>query len=102
MIWGKRRFAFADYSPYFDRLEALLMANPTQYRQFTMVSTDTDEAGVSDYYVGVPNKVLMAAFDGFEPVEEAQVPKVIDSLHIGDANEINRRFEFRHNLRRRA
>jgi hypothetical protein len=44
----------------------------------------------------------MAAFDGFEPVEEAQVPKVIDSLHIGDANEINRRFEFRHNLRRRA
>ena len=102
MIWGKRRFAFADYSPYFDRLESLLMSNPKQYREFIMVSIDTDKVGVSEYYVGVPNKVFLAAFDDFEPVDEAQVPKVVDSLHIGDANEINRRFEFRHNLRQRA
>src|SRR5580693_8015272 len=102
MIWGKRRFAYADYSPYFDRLEKLVMAAPTQYRQFMMVSTDTDEPGVSDFYVGVPNEAFMAWFDGFERVEEPQVPKVIDTLHIGDANEIERRFQFRHRLRERA
>jgi hypothetical protein len=101
MFWGKRRFAYAE-SPYFDRLEKLLMSNPTQYRGFMMVSTDTDEPGVSDFYVGVPNKVFMAVFDGFQPVGEAEVPKVIDTLHIGDANEIERRFQFRHRLRERA
>jgi hypothetical protein len=67
-----------------------------------MVSTNTDDPGVSDFYVGVPNGAFMAVFDGFERVEESQVPKVIDTLHIGDANEIERRFQFKHNLRQRA
>jgi len=102
MVWGKRRFAGADYSPYFDRLEKLMMATATRYREFMMVSTNTDDILVSDYYVGVPNEAFMAAFDGFERVEESQVPKVIDTLHIGDANEVERRFQFRHRLRERA
>jgi hypothetical protein len=102
MVWGKRRFGFADYSPYFDRLEVLLMANPTIYQQFIMVSTNTDDVNVSDYYVGVPNPTLMVAFDGFEPVDETKMPKVIDTLHIGDTSEIKRRFQFRHELRREA
>lgn len=70
MVWAKHRFAYADYSPYFDRLEKLLMANATLYRQFIMVSTETDNAGVSDYYVGVPHKAFLAGFDGFETVRE--------------------------------
>ena len=68
MVWGKRRFAFADYKPYFDRLEKLLMANAQRYAQFIMVSTKVD-ARESDYYVGVPDNALLALFDGFEPVE---------------------------------
>lgn len=102
MIWAKRRFAFADYSPYFDRLEKLLMATPTQYREFLMISTETDDPGVSDYYVGMPAEPYMAAFDGFERVQESEVPKEIDTLHIGDANEVNRRPKFRDRFRQRA
>ena len=62
MIWAKRRFAFAEYSPYFERMEKMLMDYPAQYREF-----------------------IMAAFNGFEEVSEAQLPKVIDTLHIADA-----------------
>lgn len=101
MIWGKRRFMYADYSPYFDLLEKLLLANGQLYREFIMVSVDTEKAGEGEIYVGVPNKAFMAAFDGFEPVEESALPKVIDTLHIADSttDEFKSRFEFRHNLR---
>jgi hypothetical protein len=84
MVWGKRRFQFAEYTPYFDRLEKLLMANPQRYAQFIMVSTKVN-ARESEYYVGVPDKPLPALFDGFEPVEESALPKVINVLHIADA-----------------
>jgi hypothetical protein len=97
MIWAKRRFEFATYAPYFDRLEKLLMANPTLYRQFIMVSTKTDDPGVDDYYVGVPAQAFLAAFDGFEIVGEDQLPNEIDTLHIADAttDEFKSRFRFR-------
>ena len=84
MVWGKRRFAYADYSPYFDLMRKLRQADPTPYRQFIMISTER-VGGESDYYVGVPNQSFMDAFDGFERVEELMLPKVIDALHIGDA-----------------
>ncbi len=98
MVWGKRRFEYADYGPAMDLLEKLLMANPTQYREFIMVSTKTSNAGSSDYYVGVPHKAFMTAFDGFEHVEESDLPKIIDTLHIADrsSDEFNSRFRFRH------
>jgi hypothetical protein len=102
MVWGKRRFSSAGYSPYFDLMRKLRQAeaDPTPYRQFIMVSTER-VGGESDYYVGVPSETVMAAFDGFERVEESMLPKVIDVLHIGDAtsDEFTSRFELKHNER---
>ena len=101
MIWAKRRFAYADYSPYFDRMEKLLLANSTPYREFIMVSTKASGPGESNIYVGVPNDTFLAAFDGFEPIQELALPQLIDTLHIADAttDEFRNRFEFRHNMR---
>jgi hypothetical protein len=103
MIWGRRQFSYAEYTPYFDLMEKLLLANPTLYREFIMVGTER-KAGVHDVYVGVPNKMFMAAFDGFEPIEESALPKIIDTLHIADAStdEFKSRFEFKHNQRPRS
>jgi hypothetical protein len=97
MIWGKRSFNWADYAPYQDRIEKLLMANPTLYRQFIMVSTKTDKAGESVCYVGVPNEALFTGFGGFDKVIESDLPKVIDVLHVADATteEFTSRFRFR-------
>lgn len=97
MKWAKRQFRFADYSPYFDRLEKLLMTNPALYRQFIMVSTEMGQAGTSEYYVGVPDKKFLSAFDGFEEIEESKLPKQIDTLHIADSTteEFKSRFQFR-------
>jgi hypothetical protein len=108
MIWAKRRFEYAAYAPYQDLFEKLLMANPTLYRQFIMVCTDTDDPGVSDYYIGVPYKAFLAGFDSFEIVGEDQLPKVIDTLCVADATteEFTSRFRFadhyeRQNLRQK-
>lgn len=97
MIWVKRRFAAADYAPYMKRLENLLMANPTLYREFLMVSTNTDDVLVSDYYVGAPNKSLLVGFDGFERIAESDLPKEIDTFHLGDSTKepFKSRFRFR-------
>ena len=99
MIWAQRRFAFAEYAPYQDRLEKLLMSNALLYRQFIMVCTDVaGEPGVSDYYVGMPSEEFLADLDGFEQVSEHELPKLIDSLCVADAStdEFKSRFRFRH------
>lgn len=77
MVWGRRRFAFAEYVPYFDMLEKLVNANRHLYRQFIMVSieADDDRPGVDDFYVGVPNETFLALFDGFERIAESDSPQ---------------------------
>ena len=98
MYWAKRRFRYADYAPYMDRLEKLLMTNPTLYQEFIMVSVETgEEVGESEYYVGVPHKALLIGFDGFTSVEESELPKEIDTLHIADATKqpFQSRFQFK-------
>jgi hypothetical protein len=99
MFWGKRQFKGAEYGPYQDRLGDLQLANASRHREFMMVSTKV-KAGLSDYYVGVPSKELMALFDGFEPVGEGELPKVVDSLVLADMDAFKESFKFRHELRR--
>jgi hypothetical protein len=41
MIWAKRRFANAEYAPYLDKLQKLMMVQPTRAQQFIMVSTES-------------------------------------------------------------
>src|SRR6266852_4534332 len=60
MIWGRRKFAFADYALYQDRLQKLLLANPTRYRQFIMVAVDIEGRTERMYYVGVPDRAFLA------------------------------------------
>jgi hypothetical protein len=84
-----------------DLLEKLQMVNAALYREFMMVSVKTSKFGTEDYYVGVPNKALLALFDGFDPVEEAELPKPIDTLHVADVTEFESRFQFAHNNRSR-
>jgi len=99
MFWGKRQFKAADYGPYQDRLGDLQLANASRHREFMMVSTKV-KANLSEYYVGVPAKELMVLFDGFEPVAEGDLPKVVDSLVVADMDAFRERFKFRHELRR--
>jgi len=97
MIWAKRRFKWADYSAYQDRIGDFQMATPTLQRQFIMVDVETGEPGVSDHYVGLPNHVFLAAFDGFEVLNEDQLPKEIDGVSLADTSdeEFTSRFRFR-------
>jgi hypothetical protein len=97
MIWGKRKFTHADYSPYFAKMEKLVQITPALYREFMMVSTKTADAGINQVYVGVPSEAFISGFDGFERVEEASLPKLIDTVHIADTrmNEFKSRFQFR-------
>ena len=84
MHWAKRQLAFAAYAPHQSKLQTLLMANARRHREFMMVATDTREAGVGTYFVGVPEKDLLARFDGFTAIDEAELPKEIDTLLVAD------------------
>lgn len=75
MVWGKRTFGGIEYVPYFDLVERLLLANGALYREFIMVSTKTDKPLVADFYVGVPNEMFLAMFEGLERIEEGDLPK---------------------------
>jgi hypothetical protein len=99
MIWEKRRMAGIEYVPAMDLLEKLQMANAALYREFMMVSVETSRFGTGDYYVGVPDKALLALFDGFDIVPEAELPKQITTLHVADVAEFESRFKFAHNSR---
>jgi hypothetical protein len=100
MMWVKRCFQYADYAPYMDLLEKRLMANPTLYQEFIMVSIETgDKPGESEYYVGVPHKALLQGFEGFTPVEESELPKEIDSVLIADQTKEPFRSRFRFKAR---
>jgi hypothetical protein len=97
MFWGKRSFSRADYAPYQDKIAKLMMDNATLYKQFIMVSTKTENSAVSVYYVGVPSEAFLVGFDGFEKVQESELPKIIDTLDVADAtkDEFISRFKFR-------
>jgi hypothetical protein len=84
MYWARRKLAYGDFSPFFYRLEKLMVANPVRYSEFIMVSTKTADATVSVYYVGVPGAALLTAFDDFERIDEFRLPKVIDVVHIAE------------------
>jgi len=97
MIWLKRRFEAAQYAPYQDKLAALQLTLPARYPEFLMVSTNTETPLISDYYVGLPEQSFASAFDGFEPVTEADLPREIDTFLYGDQTKLpfKQRFKFR-------
>jgi hypothetical protein len=97
MIWLRRKFAGVEYVEYRDRLEALMMAMPDRYAEFLMVSVKTDQPLVDEYFVGLPTIQLLDVFDGFADVAEADLPKDIDTFHLGDQTKppFTSRFKFR-------
>ena len=101
MVWAKRRFDGIEYVPYMDRLQKLMMTNAARYAEFIMVSVKTNKAIVDDYFVGVPDKMFLPLFDGFEPVPEDSLPKIIDTCLIADQTKepFKSRFTFRHRTR---
>ena len=102
MVWGKRRMAGIEYFPAMDLLEKLMMANPALYREFIMFSVKTSKSRTDDYYVGLPSRPLLALFEGFDTIEEADLPTVIDTLHVADVAAFEARFKFAHNVRSRS
>ncbi len=92
MIWGKRRFEDAEYGPYMDKLEKVMLADARRADQYALVSVEIDDADW--YFVGVPDDVVMRLFDGFTPVAKGDLPQVIDVLHV-DAGAVARHFKFR-------
>lgn len=98
MFWAKRTFNAAEYVPYQDILEKCLLADPSNYAKYVMVSTKNGPGISNDYYVGVPREELLNLFDSFERVDVSSLPTEIDCLHVGHVGsdgEFQRRFRHR-------
>jgi len=97
MIWGKRAFSSAeDLGRYHERLLKLLYTNPSRYREFMMVSTKTEDPVLRMYYVGVPTEEFTEGFDGFECIQDNELPKVIDIVIVADvkSDDFIKRFRY--------
>ncbi len=94
MFWAKRRFSGADAAQYQNKVALLQTVFPNHHDEFVFVCKNTDTPGNADYYVGVPLKDLLVAFDGFENVDEGGLPREIDAVFVADANS-NARFSVR-------
>jgi len=96
MIWLKRRLAYADYAPFQDALEKLMMENPTLYKEFIMVRTKFADLHLKEYYVGLPDQSFASVFTDFDVAKESDLPKIIDSVHIADTTKepFTSRFQF--------
>jgi hypothetical protein len=96
MIWAKRRFEYAEFAPYQDRLDKLILKHPAMHDQFVMVSVEVKKPRLSDYYIGLPTEALLPLFDGFELVAESELPKEIDAILVASLTpEFENRFHLR-------
>jgi hypothetical protein len=97
MIWIKKQFKAAEFAPAQDLLERFMMAMPSHYAEFLMVSTETTDPIISDFYIGLPAENLSSAFRGFERISESELPKEIDTFYVGDQTKqpFIDRFKFR-------
>jgi hypothetical protein len=84
MLWAKRRFKYAEYAPDLQRLADLQMMNPSRYSEFLMVSKNTGEPGVRDYYLGVPATELLRVLDGWQEISDTELPKDVDTILLAD------------------
>jgi hypothetical protein len=100
VIWGKRQFPSSELARYHDRLVKLLYRFPARYREFILVGTKTENPLARMYYVGVPMDAFMTAFDGFERVEDQDLPGEIDTVIIADvaSEEFKSRFRIQSHL----
>ena len=80
MIWAKRHFSGSeDYTPYQKRLAdwhffALSL-------DFVMVAKRSGRAIAEwDVYIGLPDELLLSQFDGFDLVDETELPREVDQI----------------------
>lgn len=78
MIWAKRHLCGQeDYTPYQKRLADLhFMALSLQ---FVMVAKRTGRPGW-DIYIGLPDESFLSQLDGFDLVDETELPKEVDQI----------------------
>ena len=78
MIWARRQLCGReDYTTYQERLADLhFMALSLQ---FVMVAKRTGRAGW-DIYIGLPDEFFLSQFDGFDLIDETELPREVDQI----------------------
>jgi len=92
MIWAKREFQFAEYGPYQDRFEKLhfKLGGPGE---MMMVMAEKN-ARLSDVIISLPDAALLSMFDGFEIIDESELPKGVSILCVNHATgDFEKRFK---------
>jgi hypothetical protein len=96
MIWAKREFKFAEYGPYQDRFAGLHLSLREPAGMMMVMAKKS--ATLSDVIISLPDQALLAMFDGFQLIEESDLPKEASILYVDHATDD---FEKRFTLPRR-
>lgn len=100
MIWAKRRFSFHAYEPYLVRLRELHSDPAPESDELMMVGRKVGKRGLQNVYVALPNAGFLGSFDGFEVINETDLPNEIDFHLYGNRSAVEKQFKFRDLLER--
>jgi hypothetical protein len=95
MIWAKREFKFADYSCYHTRFADLYdrlykLHGPTG----AMMVKAGKGFGLSDVIICVPGPEYLTQFDGFQIIDESELPEEAAPLYVNlQTDDFERRFK---------
>jgi len=92
MIWAKRDFQFAEYAPYQVQFEELhfKLGGPAAM----MMVMAKKNARLSDVIISLPDAKFLRMFEGFEIIDESELPKEVSILCVNHAtDDFEKRFK---------
>lgn len=88
-IFAKRVMSVAEWIPVQERMGALQMAMGGSV-ELMMLSCDSAERGKETIYIGLPDGSLLAQFEGFSQINQADLPPYMSTLICNETGSAER------------
>ena len=89
-VWFSKRFEFGDYASDQDKFSGLFMKLGAPKNMMMVASGPIHN---SEIFVQLPDRKLIALFDGYDEIAEAGLPKAARGL-VSNQDEFEKRFEY--------
>jgi hypothetical protein len=91
-VWARRGFLDTTYLSIVDRMaEQELALGSTSEHMMVRTRRDDDRKGITTVFIRVPDPALLAAYEGFERVNDVDLPQEVILLY-GDLSEFRKLF----------
>jgi len=83
IVWATKTGNLAETSEVQKSVEQLVMANPTSYGDFMMLTASADYPKTFQLFIGVP-EAFLRLFPGFSKIDPMKMPDHMSALVVSD------------------